>query len=796
MAWVTQHLIDVWNSGEFVGENTPHAVVQVQLGHWILGWNDWAQNPDRFGFEPKIGAQIWGEGLYGGTDAQPPHEGWWSGHWIPTEGYPAGVWHTVPNVVSIKRTKDLAQRGITVLEVVVDALDYEQRSGALGDAYHVLVPGALAPDRNYIGPTRPDPGWELTQWAPDGQESRIQDSVAIRVWQGYGLPQTAAGNTPPTDGGSNGAWTFRGMIDDVDIDGDPNQMTVTARNGKLLTDERVFRAAKSVQLKDPVTFYDSRAAIDLKLVGSGARGSSQSDTDDHAAKNVLDTKGNQWDITAARYSTAWQSDGNIDGDSLEWIEIRLPQGNYKSVWLQTEPGLTAYVGIYARRLQFWSTDAGAVVLEEEQPTKNGSDIDVGWIGGTSAPGAHGGWPYITSVTTGTTLPARYTITGATLDRIDLGGTYEVGKHSILRVGLIRPGGPSRRVAVGDLHAVNRVVDKEIRGQQFILVDDASDVVKVVLRWAGYHSWDVEQANVRLSDGTNYGPGVKTTSSGRLTFNRTQNLIEIIEELEKQLGWIFFIADPVDGNSDGIPTFRRDSSLLTDSSYIAAELDEDTMLTGLRRKSTDEDKPYIIRVRGKTASVRGGGVPLGGDSVRRIMAGYHCPWSAGSRMGGILRHITYQDDQLVTYAMCLFGCLRIAMQAALAMHVATAEIPAHPLLELDDQVSVIDEPTATNSRMWIVKSEDTMQLGENPQWRQTLEGALLDNRDLQEVIAQCLGHAPMTVSAPAPDFTTVVDSIDWNHVQNPFRVADGESGWSSYPPPILVLGRQPAPPRLR
>lgn len=781
MAWVTQHLIDIWNSGQYVGENTPQAVVEVQLGHWVDGWPQWADNPDPDGVQPRINAQIWGEGNYGPSGAQTGH---WTRNWVGTTG-----WYTVPNLVSIKRTKDLTQNGITVLEVVVDALDYEPKTGALGDAYHVFVPGSLAPDRNYIGPTRPDPGWELTQWAPAGQESRITDSVAIRVWQGFGAPESDSdNNTPPIDGGSNGAWTFRGMIDDVDIEGDPNQITITARNGKTLTDMRVFRASKSVQIKDPITFYDSNAAVDPKLVGSGALGSSHSD-DDHRAKNVLDSDGKQWDLAADRYQSRWESANSIDSDSLEWVEIRVPQGSYKAIWLETEPGLTAYVGVYAKPLVYHARQGNDIIVDTDAPTLDDSDLDPGWQGGTIAPGSNGGWPYVNSVTTGTTLPDDYTSGGRTLDRIQLGGTYELGKHSIIRVGFTRPSG-SGTVQVGDLHAIQRPVQKDIVGQQFILVDDASDVVKVVLRWAGYQQWDVEQANVRLSDGTNYGPGVLgvAQSSGRLVFNRTQTLMDVINEVGRQLGWIFFITDPVDANSDGLPTFRRDSSLLTDNNYIAAELDDTNMLTGLRRKNTDEDKPVVIRVRGKTASARGGGVPLGGDSIRRIMAGYHCPWEAGSRMGGLLRHIVYQDDQLISYAMCLYGAVLIAMQAAVAMHTATVEIPAYPLLELDDQVSVIDEPTSTNSRLWIVKTDDTMTLGENAQWRETIEGSLLDSRDLQDVIAQCLGQQPMIVSAPppAPGQITTIDSIDWNHVTNPFRTND-VSGYTS--PVIKVEGRK-------
>lgn len=749
MAWVTPSLLATWAAGELVGENTPHAVVQVQAGEWIRGW--YTQTQVAF---PPVAAEIPGEGGFG---AGTPHPGNWAAQWVPST-----AWVDLPNLSTIKRTKELTAKGVSVLEVVLDAQDFVPSVGALGDAYHVIAPGYLAAARGYVSPTRPDPGWTANAWA-----GVIVDSVKIRVWQGYGIPETAGGNTPPTDGGTNGAWTYAGMVDDVDIDGDPNTITITARTGKLLTDQRVFRAAKSVQLKDPITFYDAQAAQTTSMVGSSPDASSFAVG--YPARNIMDFPNNCWNVNAAAYATEWHSLGSIGGSNLEWAEIRLPQGTYDDFWLACPAGDLAYVGIYAKPLEHWVVDTvtGAGLLAQDSPaTMDGAPLSFpgglleGWVDfGSQTPGANGGWPYVRAFTTGTTLPG-YT----KINRPSLQHTFELGKHSILRVGFTRPsGGPA---VVADLHGLHRHVTKEILRQQFILIDDASEMVKVALRWAGYTNWDVEVAGVRLSDGTNYGPGVVLQSAGRLMFNRSHYLIDIIDTIAKQLGFVFFIADPTDANSDGVPTFRHNSSLMENNGYVSANLDESTMLTGLKVKDGDESRPFIIRVRGKTASVRHGGVPLGGDSIRRIMAVYLPPWS--HRCGGVLRHIVYHDDQLTTYAMCLYGCFLIAIEAALQMHTATAEIPAHPIIELDDQVAILDEPTATNSRLWVVKMQDTMVLGQAASWKQTLEGALLDSQDFQEVIAQVTGRAPFVIGTPTPPSfqATVNPPLDWSHITDP------------------------------
>lgn len=755
MAWVTPKTIAIWESGEHVGANKPDGVVQVQRGYWQRAYRSWSG--------PLVDAQIWGEGGYPDISVNAgsnPGGGFWYPQWVPTT-----AWLDLPSLISIKKTKDLTgQNGATVAEIVIDAIDHIPNVGALGDPYHDTQPGYMVATRGDILPGRPAPPageaqwWTTTPWA-----GVITDSVKIRVWQGFGAPETSGGNTPPIDGGTNGAWTYAGQIDDVDADSDPNQITIIARNGKLITDQFCFGWAKSRRIPDPVTFYDTLAADTLTMVGYAASASGSQPT--APPSNVLDVPANVYNLAGdAAYQTKWESDDGAATD-IKWVDIRLPQGRYDEFWLASVVGMFAYVGIFAHSIVHSSIDpvTGSPITNKYAPRMGPdgggpdtmSDIPVGWVdlGLGTVPGPTGGWEYVRTFTTGSSPTPG-------LDRVHLPYQFDLGERSILRVGftnLHSMGGGAYRAIVSDMHGLRRRLSDEIEDERFILVSDASEVVKVVLRWAGFTEWEVEESGVRLS--------------GRLVFNRASYMMDIIKQVEAQLGFTFFIADPTDANSDGVPTFRRDSSLLDDLTYVAADLNDNTMLTALQRKNSDESRPFIIRVRGKTQAASQGGQTLGGDNVNRIMAVYTPPYAFGDRAGGIVRHIIYHDDQLISYAMCLFGCYLIAISAALVIHTATVEIPGHPLLELDDQVSVFDTPSGTDSRLWITHSEDTMTLGQNTSWVQTLQGALMDTLDLYEILHGATpsghGHVPGVLE------------IDWSQVTDP--VAGGTTG---YMPPVV------------
>jgi hypothetical protein len=793
VAWVTPEFIDTWRTGEHVGADRPAAVVQVQRGSWERGWHTWTG--------PPVRAALWGENSYGDSTAQP-------GNWYPI-WVPASAWVDIPNIYSIKRTKGFDQNGAAVLELVIDALDYINKTGALGDAYHVIQPGFLAPDRGApILSEQPDPGWASSQWT-----NFITDGVKVRVWQGLGEPQTDVdGNQPPINGGPNGAWTFAGQIDDVDIDADPNQITITARSGKMLTDQHLFGWAKSKRIPDPVQFYDTLSATQLRMVGKSPAASSS--MTGLGPEGVIDLPADPWNTSDPAYLTAWQSGAAISSTHLEWVDIRLPQGTYDECWLNSLAGMSAYVGIFAHSIVHHTKQPdGTITTTTVPPRIDGTNLPVGWVDlgyGNAPGGTYGGWPWIRSFRTGQnpSPPALPNI-----DRVHFNHEFDLGERSVLRLGFIDPTNTIGHAEVFDLHGFQRTLIDDVEDARFILVPDASEIVKVVLRWAGYHEWEVEEAGVRISDGTTYNAGITGVmkQSGKLVFERAKFLIDPIQEVAKQLGFVFFIADPIDANSDGIPTFRRDSSLLVDNNYLAADLRDTDMLTGLKRKATDSNRPFIIRVRGRTtdqyipgsvptgtaANPADGGLPLGGDRIRRIMAVYVPPWAPADPYGGpykentagIVRHIIYQDDQLITYAMCLMGCFLIALQAALSMYTATVEIPALPLVELDDQVRVRDTPTATNSRLWVTSITDTMTLGDGGVggsagassaneglWKMSLSGALQDTADFWGVMRQALGVDPISVNYSDGPRNVY---LNWSRIYDPVN-----GMYSSYMPPYI------------
>lgn len=74
---------------------------------------------------------------------------------------------------------------------------------------------------------------------------------------------------------------------------------------------------------------------------------------------------------------------------------------------------------------------------------------------------------------------------------------------------------------------------------------------------------------------------------------------------------------------------------------------------------------------------------------------------------------------------------IAAQMALAAATGTIQIPGFPKLELDEQISVVDQGTSINTRLWIAtrSSEFTVDSEQGVTWQTTLEGSLIDTSDI-------------------------------------------------------------------
>lgn len=670
MGWVTQDFMDVWRSGDHVGKDRPTAVVEVRSAKYRRNYRAWPG--------PPIGVTIPGEA------SELP--------WRPLleEKTP---WVQVPNVVSVDFTNSLEQKGCKVGTIVMDNVAYLEQTGATALTFHEIKPGYYSRNRGYVPDTRPDPGLDQNAWF-----NVLRRNANIRVWQGYGEPVRNLDGTMPDDGGPNGSWVFNGFVDDVDGDAVPAQQQITARMGKTLTDEQCFGWSKSKQLKDPITFYDSLEADTLTPSGYKAEASSVH-AGDFAPSNVLDSDA----------GTVWHSQAHDTGAVTEWVEIRLDGGRYSDFVMECGSGMTAYVGILPKL----PDDGGPAYIGAQAVPANQ------WFDGAGAvPGEHGGWD------------CAFIVSGTATGQQTIAfpfGEMIVGDNTILRIGfrdLIFTGGEFL-ATVRTLHGRRRSLHRTNENRQWMLVDDVSDVVRVVLRWAGYEEWDIEDTGVRLH--------------GRFVVNRITHMMEILDKCCEQTGFAFFIADPPTGESMGIPTFRRPAALLREATAVALETTDTDVATGLKTKESDETMPLIIRVRGKEVATSEGGRRLGGFPVRRIMAVYKPPWrdEDPDMTGGILKRIHHQDNALRTFAEVWMGAYLIAVAAALASHEGTLEMAGNPLIELDDQVGVRVENTGTNSRAWATSIQSTMKLGEDATWTTNVAGALLDTQEMDAVIADIL-----------------------------------------------------------
>lgn len=640
------------------GVGRPQMRVEVRSGRFNRRYDDWNGEP--------LGVRIAGTG--GG---QP-----WQAFWEELTPYVE-----IPGVASVRLEQDFQNNGITVATVEIDNVLYRE-TGAGNTLMHTVERGALAPFRGYAPPNRP--GWDpalQNEWY-----DKLARNAQITIHQGYDGEEVK---------------TFTGLIDDVDLTSDPDRITITCRDfGQLLTDQRMFGHVKNPYIRDPVTFVDRLTADAVKLVGYGAAASDEDTGGNYPPSHVTDLDAD----------TYWRSRIYGAANATTWVQIRIPQGRYASFWLNPKwPGHEVYVSLYAKE----RTDG--------KPCRwNGQDIGVGWVenGLGNVPGANGGIPYVRKIDSASEVPAYYDF-GPALPEL------ECGPGSILRIhfrNLAPVEGDIEQIAgyragVQRLAARKRELSSEAKEKRWVLVDDAADVVRVILRWAGFKEWDVEGTGVRLKR--------------PVVFNRGDFLIDCIRKMAEAVNYVFFINDPTsDDLSLGVPVFRK-SRVLTEDAPVAAVRDRD-LLTGIRVKMTDEPLAYVIRVRGRLATDEetGAGYLIGGGSQRRVKFTYYPPWARlENRLAGILKHVVHHDNKLTSTEDCEFACYYIALQEALEAITGSIEIPATPVVELDSFVAVEDLGTGIFSRLWVASRSSEFTNGETRAWTQSVGGTWVDTPDV-------------------------------------------------------------------
>lgn len=458
--------------------------------------------------------------------------------------------------------------------------------------------------------------------------------------------------------------------------------------------------------------------IILRLVAKDADASTS--RDGYPAANVIDES----------TTTAWISHDHSSEGNTEWVEIHLPQGRYDSFQIHTDYAhLDMYVSVYGHNRQRKKKGGGyedipCQIDDVDQP------IDGHWfdLGYGDVPGDNGGIPFVAHFPDVGPQPKSQP------EKFSFGHKLELGDNSIIRChfrNLYRINAGVYRASVNKLKGLTRTgvdqPDAETPVQK-IEVDDPSDIVRVVLRWAGFKEWEIENTGAKLS--------------GDWVFNRQTYLMDVIKKVQEATGFVFYISGPTDDDkSIGVPVFRSSYLLRDDLQDIPLIRDTD-MLTAVQAKLTDEPLGYIIRVRGAASTT---GATLGSEKTRKFMSVYKPPW--WTRMGGIIKHVVEEMPRLPDQLSVDVAARLIAVQQALASATATMEIPGHPGFELDGQVGMWDTDTGLKTRLYIARTATTFVGGKQPSYKTEVGGSLLDTPDIVESKADLFQLVPAGTGIP-------------------------------------------------
>lgn len=678
-----------WLSGDHVGTTRTIGAVRIRKGRFNRAYSSWPGKP--------LNAVIPGS-----------KRKFWQANWTPLS-----PWMWLPGLFSVEITQGFDDNGLMVATVVIENIWYEQMTGQTGLVLHVPRLGYFSPLRGFHTGVRPPLAGTANEWY--GMFGR---KAQIDIQSSYGF--------------GDAFRVMTGLIDDCEITDKPYRITLTVRDfGQTLTDQRFFGTVKDPNLRDPIVFapqHGTNGADERIKEGTSARASGSEPGFPPRLVLDKDTK------------TFWASGPKLSPNNTEWVEIRVPEGRYEAFYLHPAyENMECWVSFYAKPLQEPKADAKQGVDEhpavpfDPRPLVNGVrqtnlGPSGGWIDlhpGELVPGSDGGIPFTKHF--------------ASLD--EKGGTHRLGAeircgdNSIIRVHFrnlhksrIRfgdyPGQQLYRGGVRSLYGWRLHRKEQAKAEKWILVNDLADIVRVILRWAGFKEWEVEDTGINLK--------------GRYIVNRSKYLVDVINEIKDKVGYVFFMSAPSDWDlSIGIPVFRR--SHVYQLPPFMEELSGDQILTGLRVKFTDQPLSSIIYVRGKAHQKKtkakdtlGGGQSVGSHSDRRVQASYRPPWARWGHDAGIIKHVVQVYPDLETYGECYMACLLIALAELTAAQTASCEIPVWPGINLDDLVGLRDEAAGITSRLWIAQRTLTYQFGQQGGFSETLQGTLLDSPAMQQM----------------------------------------------------------------
>lgn len=666
---------------------------------------------------------------------------------------PAGDWITVTEIESAKTTKAFStNNGVGTLTVVADDIAFLNTEGTAG-VYHEIQRGYYSPQRGYSVAGRSTP-WPANSW-----ENVLNGGYQIELWEGYGpdgdpsvipldspISQTIEGTLVDSCSPPNPAITrtWVGLIDTCELDSHPDMITITARDfGKALTDQRMIYHNKAPECPSPVIFADRRQVLGEQDAGYDAN-----------ASGYLSGWNPSGVLPSYNGDGGWVSEEREDDQDKVWLRITLPGGAYDQFFLSTPtPGMTAWVAIYAAEGSYWN----------DQPVSGWVDNGLGSVTYTEGDDEIDAL-FVAPIGTVAQGGQRYNLDGS-LRAAE--GTQLYVFFSDLNTDLWNPVDGTSTTTAGWVASVHRLwgyrygtdasapvpdataVGATSKCQGWVLIDDVADIVRMVLMWAGFKEWSIENFGWSLAQ--------------PFTFGQDQYFMDVITSVMNQANWYFYMKSPTDHDlSIGVPAFRQQSAVTTVQPEMAFSVRDSDLLEAITATYDNSDLPYSFRVRG---AIYDGGVTFGQDLSKRYEGTYFPPWSGldyikkspeseitayhleDQRLSGINRNYVMAQGQVISLSMnsdaeCLYAAILTAVQYELAANVAQFQVSGLPSnlntktldggdgqVELNGCVSVIDEGSGTNSRVWISSIESDHSMGPDGSWHMTISGALLDYEDM-------------------------------------------------------------------
>lgn len=619
----------------------------------------------------------------------------WYGEWVADTPYVE-----VPNVKEVKGDQDYDQNGIEQLTLTLDNIGMIQQEGNLGALFHMIERGYYSPQRGQRS-SRGEAAGSKNEWFDTWKDKSTQ----IMVLGGYGEAIFPL---------------HLGLIDKVNLTSRPDQIVATIRSmGQFFTDQHVFMDAKNLWVRDPITFADRVAVQEGPNVANQA--------------NAKSNKPGALPNLAVDGSTksAWVSEGHDDNREIEWIEFPLQAGHFvKAEMYAAFANLEMFISVY--------TTNSNVPGGGNAHLGNGTNLGEGWVnlGEGNVPGTT--IPFVNNVVNLRGAMVTYPLTKAGQKIISGDGTKVRLWFSNLQRSPSNNGkGFTNRAGVRECRIRDASVPEAAKRGHWILIDDVADMVRMVFQWCGFHDWEVETTGVRLAD--------------KVTFDRSKFLIDIINYVKNQVGYVFYVKPPEDFDLDdlspgndanlkmGIAVFRQSSALKQESPDPIESVRDDNLLTGVNAEFDSNQLPDSIRVRGKAVSDKiaindpAHIHPLGADRTKRFQASYRPVWARRSSQGQAhLRKPEVHYDYLLdeTY-LCEVACVMIAFHAALASAKGEIELPMWPLIHLDHQTLLFDEGTGMSTRIWNVQRTWEYVSGETVEFKMNLGGSFIDINDVTE-----------------------------------------------------------------